>query len=168
MVDWNAIKAEYISGNTSYRKIAAQYGVSFATVRARAEREKWTESRKKVQHTIVQKTAQKTATAAADNAVIAERIRQKLLKKLEKEIDALPENIGSQTQQAIIDNEYEGTKGRRIKQIKEARKEYNLRDLSTAYKNLTADIPKQEDAGTLEKLDELLEVAWNVAYGETS
>lgn len=149
------------------RKLAAKYGVPFTTLRKRALTQHWADRKKQAADERIKKVVQKTADTAANNAVIAERIREKLLKKLEREIDALPDNLGSQTQQAIIDNEYDGTKGRRIKQIKEARKEYSLRDLSTAYKNLTADMPKAEDTGTIEKLDELLEVAWNVAYSET-
>ena len=116
------------------------------------------------QRKLVEKTAKKTADLAASNASTAERIRAKLLKKLEREIDLLPDAIGSQTQQATIDNTYDGEKSRRIKQIKEDRKEFSLRDLTTAYKNLTSDMQKQEDQTTLEKLDELLEVAWNASH----
>lgn len=166
MADWNAIKAEYISGGISMRNLAEKHSVPFPTLRDRAKREKWTEGRNIVRDRVVEETAQKTATTAASNAAIAERIREKLLKRLEREIDNLPESIGSNTQQAIIDNAYDD-RGRRLRQIKEARKEFSLRDLTTAYKNLTSDMKKQEDAETLDKLDELLEVAWNVAHTET-
>lgn len=140
MADWNAIKAEYISGGGSMRKLAAKYSVPFATLRDRAIREEWTKGRETVRNRVVQETAQKTASAAANNVLIAERIREKLLKKLEKEIDSLPDSIGSQKQQAVIDNEYDGQKTRRIKQIKEVRQEYNLRDLTASYLNLTKDM----------------------------
>ena len=42
-MDWSKIKAEYISGGTSYRKLAAKYGVSFNTLQGVAQREKWVE-----------------------------------------------------------------------------------------------------------------------------
>lgn len=122
------------------RKLAMKHSVPFPTLRDRAAREEWQKGKQEVRNRVVEKTAQKTAATAANNVAIAERIREKLLKKLEKEIDALPDSIGSQTQRAVIDNEYDGTKGRRIKQIKEARQEYNLRDLTTSYMNLTKDM----------------------------
>ena len=40
-MDWNRIKAEYIAGGTSYRKLADKYGVSFNTLKDIAVREHW-------------------------------------------------------------------------------------------------------------------------------
>ena len=40
-MDWNRIKAEYIAGGTSYRKLAAKHGVSFTTLVRIAQREDW-------------------------------------------------------------------------------------------------------------------------------
>ena len=139
MADWNAIKAEYIAGGISMRKLAIEHGVPFATLRDRSDREGWTKARKQAQQILVEKTAQKMASTAANNAARAERIREKLLIKLEKEIDALPDNIGSQSQKSIIDNTYD-EKSKRLRQIKEARQEYNLRDLTTSFLNLTKDM----------------------------
>lgn len=90
-------------------------------------------------------TAQKIATAASDNAAVAQRIKAKLLKRLEKEIDALPELIGSETRQTVLENEYmTNDKGKPIGQkpskAKEATKAYNLRALTQAYKDLTDDM----------------------------
>lgn len=86
-----------------------------------------------------------TADAASENAAIAQRIKSKLLKKLEKEIDALPDSLGSETRQSIIENEYfTNEKGKLIgtkpKKAKEATKAYKLRDLTAAYRDLTDDM----------------------------
>lgn len=89
------------------------------------------------------KVEQKIAEAAADNATVAARIKAKLLRKLEKEIDSLPEGIGSETRNSVI--EKSGEKGKSI--IKEAAKSYKLRDLAAAYKDLTADMVAGETAG---------------------
>ncbi len=85
------------------------------------------------------KSVQKTAEAAADNAAIASRIRTKLLRKLEKEIDALPDSMGTETANTARENEYSAD-GRRIMRVKEAGKVFKLRDLAAAYKDLTADM----------------------------
>ena len=40
-MDWNKIKAEYIAGGTSYRKLCAKYGVSRTTLQRKAKDENW-------------------------------------------------------------------------------------------------------------------------------
>ena len=45
MADWEKIKAEYIKGGTSYRKLSEKHGVSFGTLKRRAGLEKWAELR---------------------------------------------------------------------------------------------------------------------------
>ena len=79
---------------------------------------------------------QKTANAASENAAIAQRIKAKLLRKLEKEIDALPESIGSETRNSVIEKTHEKGASR----MKEATKAYKLRDLTAAYRDLTEDM----------------------------
>ena len=46
-MEWKKLKAEYIAGGISYRKLADKYGVSFHTLRKRAADEKWHELRDK-------------------------------------------------------------------------------------------------------------------------
>jgi hypothetical protein len=82
---------------------------------------------------------QKAATAGSNNAATAQRIREKLLKKLEKEIDELPDSIGSETRQTVIDNEYDG-KGKQLKRAKELSKVYKLVELATTFEKLTKDM----------------------------
>ena len=47
-MDWKRIKAEYIAGGTSYRKLAEKYNVSFSTLRKVAAKEHWSELRNNV------------------------------------------------------------------------------------------------------------------------
>lgn len=58
MADWKAIKTEYITTETSYRKLAEKYGVGYQTICARSKSEHWIEQRE--QHT------NKTVTAAIE------------------------------------------------------------------------------------------------------
>ena len=48
-MDWNKIKAEYIAGGTSYRKLAEKYGVSRTTLERKAKDEKWSELRRQAE-----------------------------------------------------------------------------------------------------------------------
>ena len=154
--DWNAIRAEYIGGGTSYRKLAKKYGVSINTLSPLATAEGWVKMRQEAQDKATAKAQQKTAEIAADNATIAARIRTKLLRKLEKEIDALPDMIGSETRNSVTENEF-SQDGRRIQKVKEAAKSFKLRDLAAAYKDLTADMVQTEQAGN-ELLQSLLDL----------
>lgn len=54
-IDWKKLKAEYIRGGVSYRKLAEKYGVSFSSIRRKSEKEKWTDLRTQC----VQKTSTK-------------------------------------------------------------------------------------------------------------
>lgn len=69
----------------------------------KANAEGWTKQRQQAYSKAGEKAQQKTADAVADNAVILQRIRRKLLLKLEKEIDALPDNVGSESSISVKD-----------------------------------------------------------------
>lgn len=130
----------------------------------RANKEGWATLRKQADSKSVEIAQQKTADAVSENVAIAQRIKAKLLRRLEREIDRLPDNIGSEYVTGGV--EYgKNEKGNRIR--KEVTHAYKLRDLTAAYKDLTDDMPKEEDSTAIEKLDALLEVAWNAAYTET-
>ena len=146
-IDWNVLRAEYIGGGTSYRKLAKKHGISVNTLSPIATAEGWPKLRQEAQDKATAKTIQKTADIASDNATIAARIRTKLLRKLEREIDALPDMLGSETRNSVTENEF-SQDGRRIQKVKEAAKSYKLRDLAAAYKDLTADMVTTEQAGS--------------------
>lgn len=87
MADWKKIKAEYLRGNTSYRKLAEKHGVSFSALRKRAASEKWTDLRnKKAQKRdtkIVESIACQEAKKAVDLADIAELLANKIREGVE-------------------------------------------------------------------------------------
>jgi hypothetical protein len=102
----------------------------------------------------IAKTQQKAADAICDNVTIAARIRTKLLRRLEKEVDKLPEQIGSETINSIV--EY-GKNKQGNRQRKEVSHGYKLRDLAAAYKDLTSDLVQTEESGN-ELLQSLLDL----------
>lgn len=134
IIDWNAILAEYIAGGISQRKLAKKYGVPEGTLLDRAHSEKWAKLRDESNNKAVIKSIQKTANSAATNAVIAQRIREKLLLRLEREIDALPDSIGTNKRKAVTEYEYDGKIHKKQKDIAT---EYKLKDLTSAWKDLT-------------------------------
>lgn len=135
-VNWDKVRAEYVANGLSQRKLAQKYKIPFSTLQKRANREKWGSEREKARIIMAQNAVRETADAVAENAAIAARIKEKLLKKLEKEIDALPDLIGSETRNSIT----EQSSGHDGKKAREVTKSYKLRDLTAAYKDLTDDM----------------------------
>lgn len=90
-VDWNKIKAEYIAGGTSYRKLCEKYGLKLSELRSVAEREKWVELKAQAQHKINTKIVN---VVSENNAKIDDkyfRLVDKLLDKAEATINAVDE-----------------------------------------------------------------------------
>lgn len=60
-IDWISIKNEYLNTGISQRKLAEKYGVSFDTLKDKANKERWYEDKKKQHNKITTRTQQKTA-----------------------------------------------------------------------------------------------------------
>ena len=125
VIDWNAIRAEYIGGGISQRKLAAKHGVSWRTLQDRAKREGWGDARETACAKSVLASCQKTAMAAADNATLAANIKRMGLQIIAGLFADYAENVTA--------TEHRETKGKTT-DIK------RLRDLTAAYKDLTGDM----------------------------
>ena len=86
-MDWKKAKAEYLRGDTSYRKLAEKYGVSFSVLQRRATAEKWTDLRSqktaKATSKMVDQIASQEAKEAVDLASIAELLARKTQENIE-------------------------------------------------------------------------------------
>ena len=87
MADWKKIEAEYITTDTSYRKLADKYGVDQATIARRAKKHDWVSNRQhhadKSQAKIRPADTQKKVDRTARLMTVAD----KLLKKVEQAVD---------------------------------------------------------------------------------
>ena len=89
-MDWKRIKAEYIAGGTSYRKLAEKYDVPFGTLRRVAEREGWTQKRTQVAQKVDTKMLETVSDQEADKATNIIDVANKLLGKLSELMDNIP------------------------------------------------------------------------------
>lgn len=89
MEDWLKIKTEYITTDTSYRKLAEKYGVHYQTICARSKAEGWVLLREQFRNKVITKTVEKNAEQTAKQAAKVGTLADKLLVKLEKAIDEL-------------------------------------------------------------------------------
>ena len=140
-MSWRKIKAEYIAGGISQRKVAEKYGVPFGTLQKRARIEKWNAKRRNAEEKAVEKVTQKTAEEVADNAVTLQRIKAKLLRKLEEMVDQYPQAGVAELK----------IKGKGVEQI------YRMKDIAAVYaaledKNIRASV----DIEDMSPLAELL------------
>ena len=96
MPDWNAIKADYIRGGTSYRKLAVKHGVSFNTLKTVAIREKWTDLRQQASNTATTKLVDKIGGQEASRSARINAVADLLLDKIEISLTMM-DTVSSQT-----------------------------------------------------------------------
>lgn len=88
MADWAAIKTEYITTDTSYRKLAQKYGVNHTNVAKKAKAENWVEQRKQFATKQQAKTLEKISQQEANRAAKIHSVADKLLMKIEAMADS--------------------------------------------------------------------------------
>ena len=88
MADWQAIKTEYITTDTSYRKLAQKYGINVTTIAKTAGAEGWVEQRKQYANETQAKTLEKISQQEANRAAKIHSVADKLLNKIESMVDS--------------------------------------------------------------------------------
>ncbi len=87
MADWQAIKTEYITTDTSYRKLAQKYGVNVTNIAKKASAEGWVDERKQYASKTQAKTLEKISQQEANRAARVQTVADKLLNKIEAMVD---------------------------------------------------------------------------------
>lgn len=82
MADWQKIKAEYITTEISYRKLADKYGLDQATIARRAKKEDWVSKRQhhadKTQAKILTADTQKKVDRVGRLMTVADKLLDKV------------------------------------------------------------------------------------------
>lgn len=102
MADWQAIKTEYITTDTSYRKLAQKYGIHYKVISDRGKDEKWVELRSQYRDKTLTKTLDKISTKQADKMARIDQLTDKLLDKLEQAISELDLQIYKHTDKTKV------------------------------------------------------------------
>lgn len=102
MADWQTIKTEYITTETSYRKLAQKYGIHYKVISERGKNEKWVELRSQHRDKTLTKTLNKISTQAADKLARIDGLADKLLVKLEQAITELDMQLYKQTDKTKV------------------------------------------------------------------
>lgn len=88
--DWNKIKTEYITTNTSYRKLSEKYGIHYKTIADKGKEEGWKDLRSQHTHKTLTETLNVISNQQVDRASRLISVADKLLGKVESllELDA--------------------------------------------------------------------------------
>ena len=117
--DWDAIREEYVAGGVTQRALAERYGIPYTTLKRRAAAGKWSALRDAVRSEPAEDSGGDSDTD------IALRTRRKLLTVLERMADDIPG--GALTEYKTQDDS--------------AVRLFRLKDFTSAYKELTGDLP---------------------------
>ena len=140
-VDWKRIKAEYIAGGTSYRKLAEKHGVSFSTLRKVAAKEKWTDLRNKAGAKADTKLVDTISDKEADKATKIIEVADKLLEKISEVIDKVHDTKGIKNISSALKD---------IKEIKCVKSSADMREQEARIAKLQKEAEKVDDSGVSE------------------
>ena len=153
-MDWKQIKAEYIAGGTSYRKLAEKYGVSFNTLKTRARDEEWYKLRQQKDHKATMKMVETISDKEAQRAVDIIAVADKLLGKISDLLDAVPLDTQSMKHltSALKD----------LKDIKGYKSAIDLKEQEARINKLIKDAERDDDTtNEIEVVFKAGEEAWN-------
>ena len=153
-MDWNAIKAEYIAGGTSYRKLAEKYGTTLAVIRAVAEREQWVKLKAQTQHKTNTKLVERISNKEAKKAIDIIDVADKLLGKISEVMDEIVLDTQSikHISSALKD----------LKEIKGIKSKADMREQEARIAKLQAEVNRDDD--TVKEIKVVFdagEEAWN-------
>lgn len=137
-MDWKQIKAEYVAGGTSYRKLAEKYDVSFSIIRRAAKKENWTDLKAQARQKANMKIVESVASQNGTHTVGVIDVADKLLKKIEKMIDAELTISNIKDLASAIKN---------LKEIKGIKSEIDLKEQKARIKKLEKEIEANNPNG---------------------
>ena len=138
MADWQAIKTEYITTDTSYRKLAQKHGVGYQAICHKSREEGWIAMREQHKNNTTIKTLEKISQQEANRAAKIHSVADKLLMKIEAMVDAERplDTKGIRALTAAVKD---------LKEIQSVRSELDKREQEARIANLRKQADKDED-----------------------
>lgn len=85
-MEWSKIKHEYVTTDTSYRKLAAKYGVSSTAIAAKSKEEHWLEQREQYLHRTYTTSIEQSVKTDADRIAKQRDLADRVLDELGKSV----------------------------------------------------------------------------------
>ena len=153
-MDYQEIKNEYISGNTTYRKLAAKYGLSPVRLQRLGAKENWTALRRQARGFPPNGDV---LSLTEKNELYAEkilRVADQLLEKISRSLDAV-ETIDGNTLKHFT------AALKELRDIKGVKSEGDIREQEIRIENLRRAWDKSGEPTTIEVVFKAGEEAWN-------
>ena len=145
-MDWNAIRQDYITDeSSSYRKLAKKYGVSYTSIGTKARQEGWAEQREQYLNETLSKTITEIGKQQTKRATRVLSIADKLLDKIEKAIDDYNGSALLANSQALrqITSAFKD-----IKDIQMIKSDADIREQEARIANLRKQADKEDDTAS--------------------
>ena len=140
MADWQKIKTEYITTDTSYRKLADKYGLDQATIARRAKKEGWVSSRQqtasRTQAKIVNAISNKQVDRASKLISVADLLLDKVKSLVEDNPELLVNTQSIKNLSGVLKD---------IKEIQMIRSDADMREQEARIANLRKQAEKEEN-----------------------
>ena len=140
MADWQKIKTEYITTDTSYRKLAQKYGVHYNAVANRAKQEGWISQRNQFCDKTVTKTVDAISNKQVDRATnlisVADMLLGKVKSLLETDAEVLNDTQSMKHISGVLKD---------IKEIQMIRSDADMREQEARIANLRKQAEKEEN-----------------------
>ena len=157
MADWQKIKTEYITTDTSYRKLAQKYGVDSAVIGRRAKNEEWVKLRQqhidKTQTKTLNAISKKQAYRAANLMAVSDLLLGKVKKLLETGDEVLVDPQSMKHISGVLKD---------LKEIQMIRSEADMREQEARIEKLRKDSEiEKENARAIEVVFDAGPEEWN-------
>lgn len=140
-MDWNRIKAEYIAGGTSYRKLAKKYGVPFSNLKNIAIKEQWTQLREQAKNRTTTKLVENISKQNA-------KIDEKYFKLVDQLLDKAEEIIANTPEWQAYSLKEMATALKYLKECKGVKSDADMREQEARIRNLEKQAEaEQKDTG---------------------
>lgn len=136
-MDWNKLKAEYISGGTSYRKLAKKYDIEYHSLQRIATKEGWAKLKSQAKAKSEAKIVNTVASDIAKKSVKINDVADKLLDKISLLLDEF-EGLDTQSIKHLTSSLKD------IKDIKGLKSEIDLREQEARIDKLRKDIEEDQ------------------------
>lgn len=143
MADWQAIKTEYITTDTSYRKLAKKYGVSHVQIGNVGKQENWVELRRQYLDETLTKTMDTLSDKQVDRATKLISVADLLLDRVKNLVEGNPEVLASPQSIKNLSGVLKD-----IKEVQMIRSDADLREQEARIAKLRKEAEKDENTNT--------------------
>ena len=139
MADWKKIKTEYITTDTSYRKLAQKHGVHYNAIANRAKQEGWISQRNqycdKTMINTLDAISEKQVDRAANLISVADQLLAKVKSLLETDAEVLSDTQSMKHISGVLKD---------IKEIQMIRSDADLREQEARIRKLQKEAEQEE------------------------